>query len=194
MITISNTNTKVLHCFSMITVLKPVTFEMFHICCNIVKVSLRSHDSPHILIGSFSYLFNGRTFLLVFLPCGTLARAVAVVGKFALGAAVRVRLPAETAVTHLQRETDRQHIQTCFSSILTENILCALFLYQCQAIFFLDLNSRLIPVSSTTMLRIYFVVYSLCATVSVCALNTDVKPYCIHEYLSTRTYEHPRRT
>ncbi len=39
-------------------------------------------------------------------PRGALTRAVTVVRKLALSAAVRVHLPAETAVTHLQRETD----------------------------------------------------------------------------------------
>lgn len=44
----------------------------------------------------------------------------------------------------------------------------------------LDLDSRLIPVTST-MLRIRFVVCDpLCATMSVCALNTDVKAGFIH--------------
>lgn len=61
--------------------------------------------SPHFLTGCLATLFDCGTLMLVLLPGSSLACAVTVVGKFALGTAVWVNLSAEAAVAHLHGHT-----------------------------------------------------------------------------------------
>lgn len=67
---------------------------------------------PNILAGCLAELPDGSTLLLMFVPACSLAGAVAVVGKLALGAAVQFGLTAETAVAHLSGQAERETNKT----------------------------------------------------------------------------------
>lgn len=63
--------------------------------------------SPNIFTGGLPRLPDGFALLLVLIPTGRLAGAIAVVGKLALGTAEQLSLATETAVAHLAGKAAR---------------------------------------------------------------------------------------
>ena len=61
---------------------------------------------PDIFTGCSAIASDGGTLLLVFVPAGGLAGAVAVVGKLTLSTAVKVGLVAEAAMAHHGGQTE----------------------------------------------------------------------------------------
>lgn len=77
-----------------------------------LQLLLRSRQDgllPNVLAGCRKVqLPDGSTLPLMFVPACSLAGAVTIVGELALDAAVQFGLTAETAVTHLRGQAERQ--------------------------------------------------------------------------------------
>lgn len=82
---------------------------------------------PNVLTGGPAELLDGSALLLVFVPACSLAGAVAVVSKLALGTAVQIGLVPETAVAHLGGQTEKEsHKQNRGTSLLRHKQVVAM--------------------------------------------------------------------